>query len=363
MKNAPTRIVVSGYYGCGNTGDEAVLAGIMESFRQMAGDSSCDFTVLSAKPDETQKLHGTNAVQRMDRAARQHALAGANLFLSGGGSLLQDTTSLRSLLYYLWVIREANARRVPVVYYAHGIGPLKRGVSRFLTKIVTNRAALVTVRDEESAKLLQEIGVNKPRIVVTADPAFVLRPCDAIRTDELLSAAGVAPGEKLIGFAIRTWPGFDGDVWRQVSELIADEGYTPLFIPMQPPGDLELSLAAAGTVGRVVKGTFTASEAIGLISRCDALVAMRLHALIFGAVVSVPLIGAAYDPKVASLMKLLGQNSQCFDLVELSPQRLLGEVRSTLMHATQITDGLSHIAEGLSRRALENASLALAEAK
>ena len=364
MKSVQTRIVISGYYGCGNTGDEAVLAGILESFRQTVGEEKTSFTVLSAKPEETLKQHGVAAAPRMDRSARLKALESADLFLSGGGSLLQDTTSLRSLVYYLWVVREAYRKQVPVVYYAQGIGPLNRGVSRFLTRIVTNRASLVTVRDSDSAELLKKIGVNRPKIEVTADPAFVLRSEADDRIDALQYAAGIKKGEKLIGIAVRNWSGVPKTFWRESVQLIsAETGCTPLFLPMQPPGDLELSEFAANGLGHVIQDPFTPAEAIGLLARCDALIAMRLHALIFGAVAGVPVIGASYDPKVESLMKILGQSEQCHGIAELTPQTLLEQVKYALQNSQIENISLNKSVQHLSIRALDNARLALAEAK
>src|SRR5690242_2973453 len=99
------RIAISGYYGCGNTGDEAVLSGILAAFSRHAGVASDRFTVLSQDPQATIDQHGANAVPRMSHTLVRKAMRECDLFLSGGGSLLQDTTSLRSLFYYLWIIR------------------------------------------------------------------------------------------------------------------------------------------------------------------------------------------------------------------------------------------------------------------
>src|SRR5205807_7129447 len=108
--------------------------------------------------------------------------------ISGGGSLLQDTTSLRSLIYYLWVVRLAHSCGAPIMFYAQGIGPLRRKVSRALTRLVANRVQQITVRDAESADLLRRIGVNRPPIEVTADPAFALTAAGSGRAEEILRA-------------------------------------------------------------------------------------------------------------------------------------------------------------------------------
>ena len=140
----PIRIAVSGYYGCGNIGDEAVLAGIVESFAIRSGTNSASFTVLSANAADTGKRHGLAAIDRMKLPAVRRVLRESDLLISGGGSLLQDTTSVRSLLYYLWVVRLARSCGTPVMFFAQGIGPLRRKISRALTRIVANRVRMIT---------------------------------------------------------------------------------------------------------------------------------------------------------------------------------------------------------------------------
>src|SRR5579863_8848418 len=192
MAEGRLRIALSGYYGSGNTGDEAVLAGIVESFARRGVAERADLTVLSADPDDTTQRHGLRAVDRMSLRAVREALRTSDLLLSGGGSLLQDTTSLRSLLYYLGVVRLARGGGTPVMFYAQGIGPLRRGVSRILVRRVADRVQYITVRDPGSADLLARIGVRRPPVEVTADPAFALQRTEsAEQVREYLLARGV----------------------------------------------------------------------------------------------------------------------------------------------------------------------------
>ena len=155
--------MVSGYYGCGNVGDEAVLAGILEAFRRRSGDET-EIVALSQNPEATTRLHGIHSAYRMSPAIVRETLKGSQLLLSGGGSLLQDTTSLRSLIYYLWVVRVALRMKLPVMFYAQGIGPFRRPISRALVRLIANRVNAITVRDEHSFALLKKIGVNRPPI-------------------------------------------------------------------------------------------------------------------------------------------------------------------------------------------------------
>jgi polysaccharide pyruvyl transferase CsaB len=194
---APKRIVISGYYGLSNTGDEAVLASIVAGLREQAADE-LDILVLSATPGETSKVHGVRAAQRMDLRQVRQAIRGCDLFISGGGSLIQDVTSFKSLAYYLFVITMARRERRRVMVLGQGIGPLRRIAAREFARRVLGGVPLITVRDAESAEFLARIGVNRPRIEVTADPTFALDPCSSAETRALLAEAGVGPGEDVL---------------------------------------------------------------------------------------------------------------------------------------------------------------------
>src|SRR5437868_5165563 len=246
------RITISGYYGCGNTGDEAVLAGILSAFQERAGIGSSSFTVLSQDPAATMRQHGTNAVPRMGRSGVRRAIQHSDLFISGGGSLLQDTTSLRSLFYYLWIIRTARSVGRPVMIYGQGMGPLRRPISRMLTRSVLNRVHHITVRDPGSAELLKRIGVVTPPIEITADPAFALSPASDERATELLSAAGAPAGKELIGMALRQWSSAGNSQHRDLElakAILSAENRHMLFLPMQPPGDAAISEEVARELG------------------------------------------------------------------------------------------------------------------
>lgn len=367
--NGP-RIALSGYYGCGNTGDEAVLAGIVESFRRRGGDNAADFTVLSQDPADTERRHGLRAVDRMKLASLRAALRESDLLISGGGSLLQDTTSVRSLLYYLWVVRLALKCGAPVMFYAQGLGPLRRPVSRFLTRVVANRVQCITVRDPGSAALLKTIGVCRPPIEVTADPAFALTPAPPEEVEAALRAAGApTDGRPLVGIALRPWHATGGptvaDFARMADRVAEQTGAHPVFLPMQPPGDVALSEQVAAAMSRpatVVKGELSPRLALGLVGAMSGVVAMRLHALIFAAVGAVPMAALSYDPKVAQLMAGLEQSEYALDLAEFAADRAADLAVAVVAQSGILRPALRARADAFAERALVNVDRALAVA-
>src|SRR3989442_10860550 len=152
------RIVVSGYYGFGNGGDEAVLEAIVGALR--ARIPQAQMVVLSAAPDQTKSLHGVAGVSRTMGALP--AMAGADLFISGGGTLIQDATSARSALYYLGLLGLATVLARATMVYAAGVGPLRGGWVRALAPRGLKRVTLLTVRGEGFRRLLPGFALGPP---------------------------------------------------------------------------------------------------------------------------------------------------------------------------------------------------------
>lgn len=314
------RVTLSGYYGFGNAGDEAVLAGLISGFRAVSSAGELEIVALSGSPAETQAAQGISAVDRMKPGPLLSAISRTDLLLSGGGSLLQDVTSAHSIFYYLGVVRLAQILGKKTMFAAQGIGPLTLPRSRRLVASVANRLDAITVRDTDSARLLGEIGVSRPKIEVTADPALLLTPNSG---DRLTSSFGVA---------LRAWPGQER-LADQVAEACSQSlgKSRPLLFPMQPKNDgesVEQFVAKWHQVtqqaDKVVR--CTAQEGLpsllGNINSCELMVGMRLHALILAAACGVPSVALAYDPKVAAFMASCGQVDAVYDLSQPDPARL-----------------------------------------
>lgn len=302
------RIVISGYYGFDNIGDEAVLGGLLAGLRHSLPHITP--VVLSANPERTTELHGVAAISRMNAGVLREELRQCALLLSGGGSLLQDVTSFRSPLYYLWVLWEAQRAKVPTMMVGQGVGPLRNPIIRLLTRLVLNRLRSVTVRDAVSAALLQTIGVCKPPIEVTADLSFLLAPNLSSRVTDWWSTH-IPTDRPVIGVALRRWNTTNAETQYTalvdgLAEFADKSGALLLFLPMQYPTDLHIaeemsSWTPAENV--VLDMALSPGEMLALIARCNFILAMRLHALIFAVHQAVPALGISYDPKVTDFSR------------------------------------------------------------
>ncbi|MFW6274022.1 MAG: polysaccharide pyruvyl transferase CsaB [Halanaerobium sp.] len=293
------KIVISGYYGFENLGDEAVLAGIISLLKKK--NKKLKLTVLSASPEETAERYGVNAVSRNSLIQISHAFAEADLFISGGGSLLQDVTGSLSVPYYLAIFWLAKMQGLKTAYYAQGVGPLKKRWSRWLTAFSLNRFDFLGVRDQGSKELLKKIGVKK-EINLTVDPVFALYNLVNVVRQKI-------KGEINIGVSVRPW---GVDYLEKLAQGLNSyaERYKCKFLllPMHKGSDEETAqklklLLDAET--ELVELSHEPEKALKSFSQLDLFVGVRLHSLIFALLNLIPSLALSYDPKIEGLMEEL----------------------------------------------------------
>ncbi|MBQ7714196.1 MAG: polysaccharide pyruvyl transferase CsaB, partial [Oscillospiraceae bacterium] len=304
-------ILISGYYGFDNIGDESILRAVVNGIRARLPD--CALTVLSHDPAATREKYGVEAVDRMSPLAILRAIRRCDMLISGGGSLLQDVTSSKSLHYYLAIIRLAKRFGKKVFIYSQGIGPIDRSANRRATARALRRADGIVVRDERSANLLEEIGVPRERVVITADPVLRMPRVDKSAGAAALAKAGLPEQRKLtVGWAIRerdlTSP-FLAEVEESIRWLKETCGADSVLIPFHYEEDLAASEALAARLrGAAVclREKYLSEDMLSVIGNVDVLVGVRLHALIYAAIMGVPMLGVSYDPKCTAFLRSVG---------------------------------------------------------
>ena len=316
--NRPKRdrdgVVICGAYGRGNAGDDAILEAILQEMRSI--DPDMPITVLTKDPKATRLTYRVRTAGRMDVGTWKKAMRHAGLYINGGGSLIQDVTSRRSLWFYLHNIQAAHKAGCKVQMYGCGIGPVLREQHRKLAASVLNASVdVITLREPDSLKELQSMGVTKPEILLTADPALTLHAASEDEIDSVLLRAGIPPHGKYLCFALRNWKGFEdkAPLFAQAAKY-AYETYslTPVFAAVEKHLDpVAGRLAAAGLdiPHYFLDDAGSAGTIIGALSRMQAVVSMRLHALIFAAGQGIPLAGVVYDPKVSAFLRYIGQEN------------------------------------------------------
>ena len=340
------RLLLAGYDGHGHAGEDAILAGLLSALTAAIGDLRV--TVVSGDPAATRTRYGVDSVGDTDIAALVHAVEESDAVALGTGGLLHDDWDVDDDVFLTrrhggllaHVIYPALARLLgkPAVLGAVGVGPLVTERGRELTRIITELAPVGTARDPASLRLLGELsgtalieeGERPPDatagIRLAADPAFLLPIAPRPVVDRVLAEAGVGPDELLLGVALRPWrfgPAIDGwedEVAAALASHVAAYPRRVLCLPFHAapghPGADDASVhagVAARLSGRceivhlaAPADGFDPSLLAGLIGRCERLLAMRFHAVVFALRTGVPLVALADDSKVMELLAAAG---------------------------------------------------------
>ncbi|HVN66848.1 MAG TPA: polysaccharide pyruvyl transferase CsaB [Candidatus Sulfotelmatobacter sp.] len=364
------KILISGYYGFGNVGDEAVLAAIVRGLK--AGEPESEITVLSVAPGLTAELDGVRAIPRYAPVKILRAMAGTDLFISGGGSLFQDATSTASFWYYIGLVILAKLLRKKVMIFAQGFGPLRRWFNRRLAELVLPLADLITVRDEDSFRVLRRLGVKLGRLSLTADPAALLDLPPAGEGRKILSLEGIPFDRPLLGIALRSFkmPERDkevllGKLAKAIDTLVERYDFRPVFVLFQCPEDMA---ATAGVMelmqaeSKVIFRTCRPDEMFSLFQHFSFVIGLRLHALVFAALAAVPAIALSYDPKVAAFAAQVG--FPCVDLgLKPSEIDLESALENAFMRRAMIKETLRPGVKQMRDRAAKNFSLLFGEGR
>lgn len=355
-------VLICGAYGKGNSGDDAILTAIAAALR--ARDPDLPVYATSRAPAQTARDIAVGSVYafcpwRLHRLMRRTAL-----YLSGGGSLIQDATSSRSLWYYLHSLRAAKRRGNRVMMFGCGIGPVRRPVNRALAAREIQRSVdRISLRDHTSLLELESLGVTGIPTRVTADLAFLVPPADPVAVEALCAVHGIAPTDRLLILAPRPWEGMShrAEAFAEAACYAAQRwACKPVLLAMEPGTDRGIcrkiaALAAErGVSCPVWEADRNVGVVVGLIRRADAVLAMRLHALIFAASQGTRYAGVAYDPKVSGFMDYMGQ-SLCCGLPNADANRL-----KALLDGLLTAEGGDAAAQRLRALANENFELAFA---
>lgn len=320
-------VVICGAYGMGNAGDDAILEAIVGEMREL--DPFMPITALSRKPKETRLKYSINCVHMFDIPAFHRAMRSTKLYLSGGGSLIQNVTSRRSLWYYLYTISAAKKMGNAVMMYGCGIGPIvDNRDEKLIRRVLNNYVDVITLREKYSLSELERLGVTGPELIVSSDPALTLPASQEDRVSEELQKYGLDPAGNYVCFSVRAWANFaeKAKAFAEAADYVSEKlGLAPVFILINHIEDGEATEAVLNLMklkATVISEAMDSALTIGVLARMRAVVSMRLHGLIFAASQGVPIVGASYDPKVTAFLDSAG-NENCIQLGELTADKLI----------------------------------------
>jgi polysaccharide pyruvyl transferase CsaB len=319
-KERAAKIIVQGYYGALNTGDDLILEAISRnivkkypnSFIMVAGFNRKNITLKQ----------GFYSLPRTDVFRMERVIKEADLLIYGGGGLLNDYTFNNSAgiadffdgfthgLTGMGIIPTmANIHEVPTMYFALGVGPLENPEAKKFAKFLVNQMSVVTVRDEYSKNLLESIeGINK-KIIQTSDPTYVLDYPDSSLAKQYLDNHGI--NGEVVTVSLRDWKdspdNFENNIAVLLDKIIEKYNYNVIFLPYQfgkGKSDDNKIHARVQELMKNKENTFiyehqgNYDEFLSLISISDMVISMRLHGSILANNYGVPSIGFNYDDKV-----------------------------------------------------------------
>ena len=284
------KVVISGYYGADNFGDESILEVLIQRLKK----DEADITVLSTNPEKTARTHGVNSIHSFKLGKVMSALSKCDILVSGGGSLLQDATSVKSLFYYLWVIFMAQFYKKQVLIFAQGIGPINNKIGEFFTKKLLKNCRWISVRDDKSLFLLRGWGL-KPELV--CDPLYDLE------------VSGSTPSNR-VGVQLRSFKSLTEKLLITLANRVAIE-FADKEIEIysfQDSLDLEvcqhfeqLLLSVNPNLKTTVISGKTPKEIIKLIASLEYMIAMRFHAILIALKYGIKTLAINYDYKIEAI--------------------------------------------------------------
>ncbi|MBL8065709.1 MAG: polysaccharide pyruvyl transferase CsaB [Chthonomonadaceae bacterium] len=345
------RLLLAGYFGCGNLGDDAILLGFLNGIK----DSGAEVKALTANVELMMRHYGVLGVYRKDFGQVKKAIEECDALVFPGGSIFQDVTSTRSVAYYAKLVTDAKKAGKAVYLLGQGVGPLTGFLGKRLAKTAFQSADAVVLRDPGSLSTLQSIGYRgQPK--VAADMAWLLPQYEI---GEESTSFGVA-GTKTVGISVRPW-GKDKNksvinVFSTLAQMLTQKGYIPTFIEMDKEEDGPLILDIAKTLGGKVPDIRNLSSPIQLqqrLARMECVVAMRLHAGILAATVGVPSFMVSYDPKVAAFANSIGAPAPP-TMQGLTAQRLFDGMTQMIKDRERASQALCKRRDELAQLAKQN---------
>ncbi|MGD8457421.1 MAG: glycosyltransferase [Anaerolineales bacterium] len=371
-----TTVVIAGYYGFKNTGDEVILAAIIQDLQSIKPD--IDIIVLSGDPRNTSHIHKVKAIAWSDLEKIINAVKLCDFVILGGGGLFHDywgfdpaavlTPDASGIAFYGGIALLASILNKHLVLYAVGVGPLLSEMGKVYTQAIFEQAGFVTVRDEESKHLLTSMGITPQRIHVTADPSF------GFDIDVSSQKKMQLKGKPILGVTIRNWNvSVLPDFWEQQVAgaldifLYTHRSGSVVFFPFQyMQEELLDDVAVSERIQRLMKNSprtrifkrnYSIERKLAQLKQCDLILGMRLHAVILAIKYGIPVIGLGYDPKIKNVLSQAGISEYGIELGQLTAQNLGLLLERVCEHKSGLENHLQYVSMKLRKKAQENKKL------
>ncbi|MBE5821735.1 MAG: polysaccharide pyruvyl transferase CsaB [Clostridiales bacterium] len=322
------KVVISGYYGFDNVGDDAMV----ETFSTILKNKELDVTVLSKNPDKTKKQFNINAIDRSNPFKIMSEIKKSDILISGGGTLLQDITTVASIWYYLFIILLGIFLKKETYILFQGMGPINNKFNIWLTRKILSKVNYIVLRDNKSLEEMKRLEFDISRTIVATDLIFGLKVPEEKENTQLIKKyiQNYSNEKTYIGVSLRPWKNIRNEVnFARVLDKIANEHNAEIvFIPFHKSQDYAFTVKVIEkmeTKNHLIYGEFLPSQVAGLMSLMSLNIGVRLHSLVFSTIANVPTIGISYDPKIDGFLQDIGMKAVS-DYSKLNEEAILKEV-------------------------------------
>lgn len=332
MKN----IVISGYFGFDNIGDEAILYETIKLLKE----NNINPIVLSKNPNKTMEEYSTSSIQRDNFNLVIKTIKNSNGLISGGGSLLQDVTSWRNIPYYLFIIEIANFFKKPIYFHAQGIGPLNKRLSSLMVKNSLKKCETLSVRDINSAKIIKEDLKIKKNLEIINDPALFLKKEEKTLLPEHINDF---LNKRPLFLSIKNSK-HNNKVLNEMKSFLKEikkDNIPIISLPFHYRQDLEITKNILKDYPNkiIIEDNLTISQILEIIENCNMVLGTRLHSLILSANRITPFIGISYDPKIDEFLSQFNKKPTCY-IEEIDKNKLLKEFYKTIDNYNEIKEDI-----------------------
>lgn len=281
------KIVLAGYYGYQNAGDELILKNILAGFKKYLPDIK--IVVLTRHPEYVRGSASYIYINRYNPLSIISSFIYSDALIMGGGSLLQDISGFFSIYYYFTLMVIAKLLGKKLIIFNQGIGPIRNKFNKIIAKIIFLNTDLIIVRDKYSKKFVEKITKNRKKVILGADPVFNITPAEREKNKK-------KPFK--IGFSIRNWKNLPVEKkFLEIKNRLIKDGWVCYNLPFHYPVD---NLSSSDIKWKKPEQLFS------IVCKLDAIIGMRLHSLMLGAIHNLPMIGISYNPKVKHFCRFMG---------------------------------------------------------
>ncbi len=301
-------ILISGYYGFNNFGDDMVARTLITELKK--AHPQLEMCVLSKNPKSTSVSLGVDSMDRYSFMKLFKIIKQSEIYAYGGGTLLTDITSRKSLQYYTTTLMYAKRHGLKTAVIANGLGPFVHKSSENAVRKLLDKVDTLAFRDNNSFEYAKRLSGNiKPYL--TADLALLFEPSnEAMKSIRAFLAANNLSEGNYFVVSLRDWKNIPRDYTSTIAQacdhISEKHGLTPVFVPLQPSKDTRISeevCMKTKTRSVIAYSVNDVDNVCALIQNAGFTLAMRLHPLIYSYSASIPFLGLSYDEKVSAFIK------------------------------------------------------------